>query len=958
MPRPALTFVALSTTGPRPPDDALLEAATVRVEPDGSTSRYCGITPAAAKLEAASGTQALTCDESAGAVSPRAVMKDLLEAAGGSQIVSAAPETLEAFIAASRLRAPQILDLRELAAIACPTASDFTAEALAPLLDIDLPDPTGAQARAELLLRVWQAMQSRLASMPEPVLRMMRSVVRAAGHVLAPFVSDIAGADTGFELKAPQAQEYHALIRDERDLIREAQKADQVEPTDEQLRVDDIARLFEPEGLVGRNLRRYERRSEQVEMLEAVCDAFNSARHLLIEAGTGTGKSLAYLIPAIAWACTNNDKVLVSTNTKNLQEQLYRKDLPFLSSIFPDRFKAALLKGRRNYLCVRRFLHVLTHFERELSGPDEFMALAPLAAWAWESESGDLAECNGFQSCEAASAVARWIITGPDECLGGMCRFRGKCFVAKARARARTSDLVVVNHAVLFSELGLDTPVLPPYRCIVFDEAHNLEDAATDTLGITLDAPTLYRSANLLFRPRRDGGGSGLLATVMHEIDRAAAKAPSPRFDSARESTGKAMETVQEACDAIRQFFEVLRAPFESLPPSVERILLAECTPPIGEGSLTWESAEAVCTVTRRLRTLCMELADFLEETSKLRSSASELASDLTTGAARLCELASRLLLVLGEQEDSHVFWVQRTSRDTRSFYSLHAAPLQLGPYMREHLFDQKRCVVLTSATMQVDGSFDYMLERLGVEGMPASRSQCLALGSPFDYTRQSLVGVTSFLPDPGGQRSAAFDRQLCRFLVDLLRCTEGRALVLFTSYALLQAVHDAVKEPLERAGVMVLAQGISGSREAITDRFRGVTSSVLLGTRSFWEGVDVSGEALSCLVLTKLPFHVFTDPLIRARSEYLRNLGRNPFMHYTLPEAVISFRQGFGRLIRSGTDRGVVVCTDNRLLTKQYGRSFLRSLPTRHRVFERPQDALDAVASFFARDRSTNGQN
>jgi len=323
---------------------------------------------------------------------------------------------------------------------------------------------------------------------------------------------------------------------------------------------------------------------------------------------------------------------------------------------------------------------------------------------------------------------------------------------------------------------------------------------------------------------------------------------------------------------------------------------------------------------------------------------------NLRAQVERLRQVSQAVEFVLKQEDESHVYWLERAPRERRTFYSLHAAPLQIADQMRHFFFDAKRCVILTSATLQVDGSFDYVRERLGADGLPPGRMQVLALGSPFDYDRQALVGVSTFLPDPGGRRDKTFDSELSSFLTDLLQSTQGRALVLFTSYSLLDAVYEGIKEPLERAGIMVLAQGHSGSREAVTSLFRSVTSSVLLGTRSFWEGVDISGETLSCLVLTKLPFHVFTDPLVRGRTDYLRALGRDPFLHYTLPEAVISFRQGFGRLIRNRTDSGVIVVTDRRMVTKGYGRTFLRSLPTRHHVFRDRQEALAATKAFFAR--------
>jgi len=310
----------------------------------------------------------------------------------------------------------------------------------------------------------------------------------------------------------------------------------------------------------------------------------------------------------------------------------------------------------------------------------------------------------------------------------------------------------------------------------------------------------------------------------------------------------------------------------------------------------------------------------------------------------------SALEFTLKQDDGGYVYWLGRTRRGTQAYYSLHAAPLEVGKQIRGFFLEGKRCSVFTSATLRVNGQFEYMRERLGAQDMSEEQLRCAAVGSSFDFDRQTLVCVPTFLPDAGGVRDEMFDKELASFLIELLEATSGRALVLFTSYSLLDAVYRDIKGPLEKAGIPVLAQGHSGSRERITAMFKEVVGSVLLGTQSFWEGVDVPGEALSCLVVTKLPFHAVGDPLVVGRLEYLEAQGREPFQHYTLPEAVISFRQGFGRLIRNRTDRGVVVVTDRRLVTKAYGRSFLRDVPTRHHVFKERAPLLAAVKRFFAK--------
>jgi ATP-dependent DNA helicase DinG len=433
----------------------------------------------------------------------------------------------------------------------------------------------------------------------------------------------------------------------------------------------------------------------------------------------------------------------------------------------------------------------------------------------------------------------------------------------------------------------------------------------------------------------------------MHE---AQSSLPEGHRDEARRHCGHAMETVQTVVDAVRQFFDTLAPPFYELPPYVDRIMLDECQPALGPGSETWRAAGELRETIQSLGEDIEALAEKLTDSEEAPPDMAELATDLRAQVGQLREFSEAIEFVLIAEAENFVYWLERTTRPRATFHSLHAAPLQTGSYIRDFFLNSKQCVVFTSATLQVDGQFDYALERIGAESLGSDRLQCVAVGSPFDYDAQSLIGVTTFLPDPGGRRDTAYDTELASFLVELLQRTRGRAMVLFTSYSLLNSVYEIIRDPLERAGIPVLAQGHGGGRETLTSMFRADPFSVLLGTRSFWEGVDIAGDTLSCLVLTKLPFHVFTDPVVRGRTDYLRSIGRDAFLHYTLPEAVISFRQGAGRLIRRRTDTGVVVVTDRRLVTKAYGRRFLNSVLTPHRVFRTREEALATVSGFFER--------
>jgi len=946
-----ISFVSIVTTGTSPEEDKVLEAAAVRRcdgKELGRFSQMCdpGRMPLAVQKLTGLHTERLT-----GHPAPHEGLGELLKFVGKDPLVVYGADKFAAFLHAEKLKVPgRAVDALTLARIVLPSAADFSLQAIARALGLDEAERYRASDLAVLTAWVWERLLEELKALPPPVLDALHRVAEAAANPLADYFAGIVSEKGGFELSAEPAAALGKMFKSHRELFARAQKYKAPEPRDEPLATDRICRMFTPQGAVGRNLRGYEQRDEQVEMVRLVCEAFNAPHHLMLEAGTGTGKSMAYLIPAIAWARQNEDKVVVSTNTRNLQEQLYHKDLPFLREIFGGRFKAALLKGRRNYLCVRRFLHLMRHFERELDSLSEMEALLPLIAWASRTESGDLTECAGMMTGQGGSALPGRVISSGDECLGWACPVRSMCFVRRARVLAQLADLAVVNHALLFSEVGLDQPILPVHRCLILDEAHNVEDVATEALAVRVDALSVLRVTNRLWRRHRDGSGSGMIATVLHEADKHLPAAGPLSKESVVELAQGLIERISDVVDSTRECFDGLAAPFEPVPICQDQILLRDCRPRVGLNTPAGLAAETLSKCVVRLSTGLQDLTELIERNAEKLSSAQDLVCDLRAQAAQLKEVMDELAFVLAQEKDDYVYWLERTQRDRQSFYSLHAAPLEVGKFIKSYFFDEKRCVILTSATLRVSGGFDYMRERLGADGLSEEEMTCAATGSSFDYDRQALVCVPSFLPDAGGQRDEMFDEEVSSFLIELLAATGGRALVLFTSYSLLDHVYERIKRPLERDGIPVLAQGHDGNRETLTALFRDVTGSVLLGTQSFWEGVDVAGEALSCLVLTKLPFHVFTEPLVQGRIEYMRARGKDPFLHYTLPEAVISFRQGFGRLIRNRTDRGVVVVTDHRLVTKAYGRSFLRDLPTRHHLYKEKGALLRAVKMFFSR--------
>ncbi|MFW5915057.1 MAG: helicase C-terminal domain-containing protein [Planctomycetota bacterium] len=945
----SLTFAALITTGPMPERDQILEAAAVRMRGDEEVEMFAGL---ACPEELPLAVQRLTGLDEARVKdrpSPRKVAAQLSEFSGTDTVVTYGAADFRQFLSNASAHPPdELYDAQKLARVVRPDTSDYQLESLAGTLGVEGAEMHRALDLARLTRRVWDALLEELYEMPGPVLGALHRIAEASASNLTPLLADALNRKEGFELGRQTGSGLDEVMPDHTEIFKTAQEYESPEPTDEPLDMDKICAMFRPDGAIGRHLNGYEQRDEQLEMVVECCQALSTPYHLMFEAGTGTGKSMAYLLPAIAWARQNEDKVIVSTNTKNLQEQLYNKDLPFLEELLGGRFDAALLKGRRNYLCVRRFMYLMQHFERELGGPEQMEAMMPLIPWVADTEDGDLAGCRGLLRDSNAYPLLPRVTSSGDECAGRACPYRKSCFVFRARTMAQLADLVVVNHSLLFSEIGLDTPILPEHRCLIFDEAHNVEDIATDAIARVADNLSFYRVTNRLWRARQDGSGSGMVATIMSMADKKLPEKGPLSRDTVKSMARGVIEQVDAVVDTTRECFQTLARPFERVPHYEDKIMMEECKPPITMDGETGQAAGALDKCVSRLGSSVEDLAECLELNKEKMEEAQQLARDLRAQANRLEEAMEDLKFCLKQEREKFVYWLERSESGNRTYYSMHAAPLDIGEFFKDYFFEDKRTVIMTSATMRVGGSFDYMRERLGAEEMKETELWCAAVGSPFNYHTQTLMAVPTFLPDAGGRRSEDYDEQLSELLIDLLRTTRGRALVLFTSYSLLNGVYDAIKRPLEREGVPVLAQGRDGSRGTITSLFREVTGSVLLGTQSFWEGVDISGETLSCLVLTKLPFHVFTEPLVRGRIEYLRARGINPFGHYTLPEAVITFRQGFGRLIRHRNDSGVVVVTDRRLVTKSYGRNFLRDIPAEHTVFKQKKPLMEAVGRFL----------
>ncbi len=621
----------------------------------------------------------------------------------------------------------------------------------------------------------------------------------------------------------------------------------------------------------------YEVRPQQVEMAQAVAEALEAGRPLIVEAGTGVGKSLAYLAPLILHAKRADRRVVVSTYTISLQEQLVGKDLPLLQARLGVPFRAVLVKGRLNYLCRRRLARA-SRYQRELF-PDGISAeLERIRAWADQTEDGSVQEMRHQPTAEAWGAVC----AEHGNCLGTKCPERKRCFLQRARAHMHDADLLVANHHLFFSDLALQREgagFLPEVAAAVMDEAHTIEGVASEHLGLRLSAHAFEHWLRRLHAPDT---GKGLLGYLR---------------------AGAAAQTVGRLWDAVADLFHQV---------------------PRAAGLAAHESQTTVpgpLAVETEVPALLDELSGRLGQlVDELEGQDEESRVELRSLRGRGIAMGKMLAAFLGQELPDHVYWIEREGR--RRLPVLHSAPIEVAPVLAGALFGRLPSVVLTSATLAVGGRLDYFRSRIGA----GEECALLCLGSPFDHERQMRLHVATNVPDPKDKE--AFAAAVAQGVLRWARKTRGRAFALFTSAELLKRTAAALRAPLEGAGLTLLAQGEGLGRRSMLETFRRDEGFVLFGLDSFWMGVDVRGAALSNVIITRLPFAVPDEPLVAARLKRIQERGGDPFREYSLPEAVLKFRQGVGRLIRSKTDEGIVVVLDSRVLTKWYGRIFLRSLP------------------------------
>lgn len=824
----------------------------------------------------------------------------------------------------------EVLDTVALAQILLPKESSFSLEALGANLGLQHDAPHRAWSDAELTGALFLHLLDKAEKLPFLILQQIHALTEYTDWPLRHFFRRLAEGSTSImQLDEPEGcMTIDRLMHRPVDIpIKENETGGTLSDFD----VEQVANVLAKGGPMSDLMKGYEERPQQLDMVRSVAEAMKESKHLIVEAGTGTGKSLAYLIPAVYFAKATGQRVVVATHTINLQEQLKERDIPLLEKVIDFPFDISVFKGRGNYLCMRKVATNVNH-PGLLTDHNEITFFVRMLTWLLETEGGDREELslNGPQA-DNWSKVG----SGADSCINKACPWFRNCYYHRARAKAQHADVLITNHSLVLTDIKADHNVLPGYEYLVLDEAHHMEDEATKHLGTEVSYLQLYGALNRLLRD----SNKGLLFQLLQKVD-VLQEADADKYGNLRVTVEKLMEQIDEVRTANEDIFaqikdfilknatgtdqgrKTLRLTDEMFEPEDVQHLWAQVA----------SAGENLQTEVRTLRKLAGSMEEQTEDLVKDELFAG-LITDINGQVKEIDQgwndLAFFMRSVGSEQS---VLWMEALDNEqtVRPIVWLYSAPIDVGPLLNTHLYSKKESVVLASATLTINQDFKYAIKQLGLwESQDTDRLLTLNVDSPFQYKKQSLLCVpTDCLPVKGVQEDV-FTTSFAESLTNLARVSQGRMLVLFTSHRMLRETYHKVKPQLAEHGITVLAHGVdSTSRHRLVTEFQRHPRAVLFGANSFWEGVDIPGEDLSLLVIARLPFWPPNQPIVEARTEKLERDGRNAFMEYSVPQAIIRFKQGFGRLIRTKKDRGAIVIYDRRIVDSRYGRHFIKSLP------------------------------
>ena len=910
-----LISLDIETTGLDPMHDRITEIAALRLVDGEVVEKFVTLVDPKIPIPyAISRLTNITDEMVAGAPSEKEALLKLHDFVEGSAILGHNIDFDIGFIASrsDELDVPlwsgKRIDTLTASLMLYPRALSRTLSSLAGLFKIDIEHAHRAEDDAATTFLVAMKLWQKLLSLDDRTARMLAMLATSSGDIglttwtsaAKPFVRG--GKATPPEIDARFIADFENIVGNPSD------------PAQCKMDESDIIGFLGPDSPMKEKLSGFTVRDVQLKMAKLVLDSLQYDLFLLIEAGTGTGKSFAYLLPSIVFAAQKGEKVVVSTKTKNLQEQLFFKDIPTLRKVLPFDFRAVLLKGRGNYLCLNRLERVLAD-HTSLSYEDRAV-LTRILVWSSETTSGDIAELSSFYIKKYPALWAR-LRSETVSCLGHRCPFRKKCFLNRVRSAVVDAQIVVVNHSLLLAEMD-DSSVLGEYNHAVIDEAHDLEEVAADFFGAQITTWDITSPLDDLYRERLTN--KGLLAALFECFERIGQ--PSDEFISLYERcTSKVV--------ALRKNVETT---FASLTNRLQRKYNWHESP-YSLRKRFHPGEEVFDGMKNDIARLAADSKSLVDDLGLILASMPEdeddkmfaIEHEVSGLAAKLAELADNLDFMAKPTDPDAVYWWESPQRRESIDCKICWAPLDIAERMFEVFHSHKKSLVFTSATMSVGDSFDFIAGRLGLNYLDPEHVVKSRLGSPYDFPAQLLAIFPDFLPEPNARD---YLPKLSELISRVSTETRAGSLALFTSYNALRQVYSTTAPELEDEGILVLAQGISGGRSQLARQFAADHGSLLLGTQSFWQGVDFRGEALQILYLTKIPFAVPTDPYVSGQCERIQRHGGNPFSDYTVPQAVIKFRQGIGRLIRGEEDVGVLLICDRRIGTRAYGRVFAESLP------------------------------
>lgn len=894
-------------------NDRIIEIAAVRFAGDENIAEFHTLVdPGIPIPERITELTGLTDSDVAGKPTMRDIMDDFVAFIGDSPLLAHKISTDIAFLRplGIGLNNP-LIDTYELAAFLLPQALRYNLASLVEQLGLTDLNAHRALDDTYATVEVYRVLWQRLQALP---FALLKEIADAASdlewHGKLPIVDvlnmRIQGAFGEDDINEPLMLPFTPSKSSDWPVLRPKEDMTTID-------ADGLAGIIEPDGQLSRFIDGYESRDSQVTMLRETTEAFNYQYHLMVEAPTGTGKSIAYLIPAIYWAIENRARVVISTATIALQDQLMEKDLPLLQEALGVKFKASVAKGRSNYLCPRQ-LEAMRR--RRPNSVDEIRVYAKVLTWLQSSERGERTDINLRDFNEE---MAWRKLSAQDEgCTLSRCesQMQGACPFYKARRQAEGAHVVVANHALTLSDVHVGNRVLPDYQYLVIDEAHQLEEAATRGLQIKLDRVTMKRRFADLHDNKR--------GFFIELLDGLKGNIPNKHYAQLEPFFMAVAESMREMDSFIDYVFDALLSVLEraGLLNEGDYSTLVRITPEI-VGNPDWEGIRRAWS---GLNQFFETLSNSLDRASSIINkydaekipNYDDLVNTLQAAVRHLEETQSALFEFVQEPDVNKIYWAEVSANN--NYVSVNAAPLNVGPMIQEYLWEPKSTVILASATLTTDGSFRFVRERLNAD---EAKVAAVVVPSPFDYEASTLIYIPTDIPEPGVNREL-YQQMVERGIIETATATDGRLLGLFTSYSQLRQTAQNITPRLLLGGISVLDQASGSSRQALVENFKSTEKAVLLGTRSFWEGVDLPGDDLQVLAIARLPFTVPSDPIFAARSETFEN----SFLQYAVPDAILRFRQGFGRLIRRRSDRGVVTIFDKRIISKRYGAHFLNSLP------------------------------